>query len=257
MSEITLNGQKAEAKAGQTVLDVARQHGVFIPTLCFHPGLGPYGACRLCLVEIRAGFRPGLVSSCAFPAMDGLVVETDSPVVKTGRKLVAELLLARAPQSQEIRTLTKTLGVETTDLPQKDELCILCGRCVRACKALGVDAISFVQRGAKRHVAVPFHKPSEQCMACQACVTVCPTGAIKAKITPRDVEMVEWQTRQTIQRCADCGKPFVTERQQVRVDNIVNVDHQPRGALCPQCRRRETARDMASILTVRYGHHLR
>lgn len=246
MPEITLNGRLLEAEAGQTVLEVARRYGISIPTLCHHPGLGPYGACRLCLVEIKEGFRRGLVSSCTLPAMDGLVVETDSLMVKSGRKLVAELLLARAPQSTEIRALASGLGVEATDIPLKDELCILCGRCVRACSALGINAVSFVRRGVKRHVAVPFDKPSEQCIACQACVTVCPTGAIEAKITPGSVEIVEWQTHQTLQPCEVCGKPFVTGGQQARVDKIVEAYQQPRSSLCPRCRRMETAKDMAS-----------
>jgi bidirectional [NiFe] hydrogenase diaphorase subunit len=248
MPGITLNGQNVEVKAGQMVLEVARRSGVFIPTLCHHPGLGPYGACRLCLVEIKEGLRAGLSASCALPAVDGLMVETDSPLVRDGRKLVAELLLARAPASREILAIAQSLGVESTDFPKKNELCILCGRCVRACKALGVHAISFVERGARRHVAVPFDKPSAQCMACQACVAVCPTGAIKARVTPTDVEMLEWRTLQPLQRCTVCGEPFVTGRQQARVDGIVNAcQHQPRGGLCPRCRRRETARDVASI----------
>lgn len=253
MPEITLNGRLLEVRGAQTVLEVARQYAVWVPTLCHHPGLGPYGACRLCLVEIKEGFRPGLISSCTLPAMDGLVVETDSLMVKNGRKLVAELLLARASESKEIRTIAQSLGVEATDIPRKDELCILCGRCVRACKALGVNAISFVRRGVKRHVAVPFDKPSEQCIACQACVTVCPTGAIKAKVTPHDIEMVEWQTHQTLQRCTGCAKPFVTGGQQTRVDKIVEASHQPRGTLCPRCRRLETAKDVASTSEARHA----
>jgi formate hydrogenlyase subunit 6/NADH:ubiquinone oxidoreductase subunit I len=186
--------------------------------------------------------------------MDGLVVETASPLVRDGRKLVAELLLARAPQSEEIRTLAHSLGVTTTDFPDKNELCILCGRCVRACKALGINAISFVRRGAKRRVAVPFDKPSQQCMACQACVTVCPTGAIHARITPNTVEMVEWQTHEVLQRCMACAKPFVPGRQQLRVDTILEAHHQPRGGLCPPCRRRETAKNVAAAPEAYYRH---
>jgi len=245
MPEIMINGQPLVASAGQTVLEVARQYGLWIPTLCHHQGLGPYGACRLCLVEIKAGFRPGLASSCTLPAMEDLVVETDSLTVKNARKLVAELLLARAPESREVRAIARSLGVDGTDIRPGNELCVLCGRCVRACKVLGVHAISFARRGVRRCVAVPFDKPSEQCMACQACVVVCPTGAIQATITPHEVEMVTWRTHQVLQRCAICQKPFVTSGQQRQVDKIVEAGHQPRGALCPRCRRQETAQDMA------------
>ncbi len=254
MPGILLNGQKVAVDAGQTVLTVARQLGVFIPSLCYHPGLGPYAACRLCLVELKAGMRKGLMASCALPALDGLVVETDSLMVREGRKLVMELLLARAPESREIQTLAKNLGVEATDLPHQDELCILCGRCVRACKALGVNAIAFVGRGTKRRVTVPFDKPSGQCIACQACVSVCPTGAIKAKITPQEVEMVTWHTHQAMRRCTDCDQTFVTERQQAHVDKIIEAGHQPHGTLCPQCRRRMAANQLASIPETHYGH---
>jgi bidirectional [NiFe] hydrogenase diaphorase subunit len=247
MSEIKLNGRKMRAEAGQTVLDVARQNGFYIPTLCYHPGLGAYGACRLCLVEVKAGFRPGLASSCSLPATDGLEAETDSPDVLEARRLVAELLLARAPESKEIRAIAASLGVESTDIPRKSELCILCGRCVRACKALGVNAISFVQRGGKRRVAVPFFKPSEACIACQACVAVCPTGAIRAMITPQAVEIVEWQAHQTLERCAGCGKPFVTKGQRTRVEQVVDPNGLHGGDLCPRCRRIKMAGLVVSI----------
>lgn len=247
MFEITLNGQTRQVQSGQTVLEVARQEGIFIPTLCHHPGLGLYGACRLCLVEIKAGFRLGLTASCALPALPGLVVETDSPLVQEGRKLVAGLLLARASGSAEIRTLAKSLGVESTDFPTKNELCILCGRCVRACRALGINAISFVERGGKRRVAVPFDRPSKQCIACQACLSVCPTGAIRAKVTPEAVEMEEWHTRQPLQRCTGCGKRFVTERQRARVEALVETGAHDRSDLCSACRRRQIAQDMVSF----------
>jgi bidirectional [NiFe] hydrogenase diaphorase subunit len=246
MSEIILNGRHMEAGDGQTVLDVARKNGVHIPTLCHHPGLGPYGACRLCLIEVKKGSRPGLTSSCSLPATDGLVAETDSPAVIEARKLVVGLLLARASESKEIRAIATSLGAEAIGAPKKDELCILCGRCVRACKALGVNAIAFAGRGGKRRVTAPFDKPSAQCMACLACVTICPTGAIKAKITPWDVEVVQWRTRLMFQRCIGCGKPFVTERQRDLVDRIVASAQQPCGELCSRCRRLRTAGRMAS-----------
>jgi NADH:ubiquinone oxidoreductase subunit F (NADH-binding) len=133
------------------------------------------------------------------------------------------------------------LGTSLSTFSGKDELCILCGRCVRACEALGVSAISFAGRGAKRRVAVPFDRPSQQCMACQACVAVCPTGAISAKVTPTDVEMVEWLTHLALERCTVCGDPFVTDREKARVDAVVGTARQPLGGLCPRCRRLQTA----------------
>jgi len=248
MPEITMNGSTVEVVPDESVLDVARRQGVFIPTLCHHAGLGAYGACRLCLVEVESGFRPGLTASCALPALDGLVVDTDSPMVREGRKLVAELLLARAPNAPEIRSLASSLGVTGTDLSTKDETCILCGRCVRACKALGLEAVSFAFRGSKRKVMSPFDRTSETCIACQACVTVCPTGAVTSKITPDAVEMVEWHTRQELHRCPSCGKRFVTPRMQTRLHQMTPDDQHARTSLCPSCRRRDTAGDQTSAV---------
>ncbi|OQX14311.1 MAG: hypothetical protein BWK76_14865 [Desulfobulbaceae bacterium A2] len=246
MPDIILNGRAIRTEPDQTVLEAARTQGVFIPTLCHHPGLPPSGACRLCLVEVKAGFRPGLAASCALPSLDGLVVETESPAVVAGRRLVMELLLARAPESGEIRALAARLGVERTPFPPKNELCILCGRCVRTCHALGIDAIAFVQRGAQRRVAVPFDKPSAQCIACQACVAVCPTGAVHAKITATAVELVEWHSSQPLRRCAGCNRPFVSEGLKNRSDAIAQPHLLPPGALCPACRRRATAAAQAA-----------
>ncbi|MBI4776381.1 MAG: (2Fe-2S)-binding protein [Deltaproteobacteria bacterium] len=246
MPEITMNGSTVKVAPDESVLDVARRQGVFIPTLCHHAGLGLYGACRLCLVEVKSGFRPGLTSSCSLPALNGLVVDTDTPMVREGRRLVAELLLARAPNAPEIRSLASSLGVTGTDLPTKDETCILCGRCVRACRALGLEAVSFAFRGAKREVMSPFDRTSETCIACQACITVCPTGAVTSKVTPDAVEMVEWHTRQELHRCPSCGKRFVTPRMQTRLHQMTPDDQHARTSLCPSCRRRDTAGDQTS-----------
>jgi bidirectional [NiFe] hydrogenase diaphorase subunit len=246
MPEIVINGRQIAAEAGATVLETARRHSIMIPTLCHHPGLEAYGACRLCLVEVREGFRPGLTSSCTLPAMDGLVVETETEPVKEGRRLVAELLLARAPDSKEIKALAASLGVTGTDLSLRDERCILCGRCVRACRALGVNAIGFAFRGMDRRVTVPFDKTSERCLTCQACLSVCPTGAITAKIGKDTVEMVEWHTRQDLAACSSCGKHYIPPRQHDYLFEKASPDHLPRIDLCPACRRRQTARDTAS-----------
>jgi bidirectional [NiFe] hydrogenase diaphorase subunit len=251
MPEIMINGRRIPVEAGATVLETARRHNITIPTLCHHPGLEAYGACRLCLVDVRQGFRPGLTSSCVLPAMDGLVVETETEAVKEGRRLVAELLLARAPDSKEIKALAAGLGVTGTDLSLRDERCILCGRCVRACRALGVHAIGFAFRGMDRRVTVPFDKTSDHCLACQACLSVCPTGAITAKIGRDAVEMVEWHTRQDLAACSACGKPYTTTRHHAYLFEKAPPDHLPRTDLCPACRRRRAASDKASLPVMR------
>ena len=185
---VTVDGRTAQVAPGTTVLEAARQMGIAIPTLCHYRGLSPYGACRVCLVEIETARGPKLVASCSQPAEDRLVVRTDTEAVQEARRTVVELLLAEAPQSRELAELAASLGVPSTPLPAAAEgKCILCGLCVRTCDELmGRRAISMFGRGGVRQVRTAFGEPTEQCQACGACAFVCPTGAIDlATITRR------------------------------------------------------------------------
>ena len=177
---ITIDGRATTAAADATILDAARQMGVSIPTLCHYRGLSPYGACRICLVEIDTLRGPRQVASCSYPVEDGLVVRTGTEAVRESRRTVLELLLAEAPQSQELAQLAAELGVSSTPLEKAAEgKCILCGLCVRTCNDLMArGAISMFGRGGKRRVSTAFRESSDQCQACGACVFVCPTGAV-------------------------------------------------------------------------------
>ncbi|MCK4472016.1 MAG: (2Fe-2S)-binding protein, partial [Anaerolineae bacterium] len=180
MIPVTIDGQSVEVEEGATILEVAHQLGIHIPALCHHPALEPYGACRLCTVEITYGGWSRLVTSCNYPIRWEIEVQTASEKVLKGRKLLAELLLARCPNVPKVRELAASLGVTEVRFEPHDELCYLCGLCVRVCKELiGQSAISFVGRGVDRQVGPPFLKFSDACIACGACAFVCPTGAIK------------------------------------------------------------------------------
>jgi len=180
MIEVTIDGLPIAVQEDTTVLQAAQQLGISIPTLCHHPALEPYGACRLCTVEITVGGRSRLVTSCNYPIRTEMEVQTASPRVLRGRKMLAELLLARCPGVPAIQQLAADLGVTGVRFAAGDELCYLCGLCVRTCRELiGQSAISFVGRGVDRQVGPPFLKFSDDCIACGACVFVCPTGAIK------------------------------------------------------------------------------
>ena len=162
------------------MLEAARALEIEIPTLCHREGIQPYGACRLCTVEITDGNRTTLQASCCYPVKDGLVVRTDAPAVVEGRKLLFQLLLARCPEVPAVRELAELWGVHETPFTPKNEDCVLCGLCVRACAELvGAEAIAFSGRGTSRNVATPFGFPSEACLACGACTYVCPTGRIQ------------------------------------------------------------------------------
>ena len=180
MIEVIIDGQSMQVEEGTTILEAAGKLGIAIPTLCHHRALEPYGACRLCTVEITQGGRTRLVTSCNYPIRQEIQVQTASPRVLAGRKMLAELLLARCANAPEIRDFAASLGVTKTRFRPQDELCYLCGLCVRVCSELiGQSAISFVGRGGDREVGPPFLRFSDDCIACGACAFVCPTGAIK------------------------------------------------------------------------------
>ena len=103
MATLKIDGKKITAPEGATILEAARQHEIQIPTLCSNEALKPYGACRLCIVEVSKNGRTAIETSCTYPAEDGLEVKTDSARVREGRKLVIELYLARCPNVKIIR----------------------------------------------------------------------------------------------------------------------------------------------------------
>jgi len=178
--KLTINGTEHEFEEGKTVLECVESVGLKIPTLCHHKALRPYGACRLCLVEISQNGRSKIESSCTYPALDNLKVQTDSERVSKARKAMIELQLALCPDSKTIQQIAEEYGVKETRLKKKNEDCFLCGLCVRMCQErMGINAISFAQRGSKRTVTPPFDKHSDVCQVCGTCAYICPTERIK------------------------------------------------------------------------------
>jgi glycine cleavage system H lipoate-binding protein/ferredoxin len=177
---INLDGREVRARSGSTVLETAREAGVRIPTLCYHEGLGSYQACRICTVEVRQNGRTRLQASCSLPVSEGMEILTSSDRVNEGRRLLVELILARSPGTKAVIDLARELGVGGSEFSPRDEDCILCGLCVRACEyIMGVGAIGFSGRGVFRKVDAPFGELTETCRACGACTYVCPTGKMQ------------------------------------------------------------------------------
>ncbi len=195
MVELNIDGSDVRVEDGGTILDAARAVGVKIPTLCHHEALAPYGACRVCLVEIEKkgwGGKTKLVAACTCTAENGLIVHTKSEKTMKARRVVIGLLLARAPEAEVLKSLAQEYGIaaESEDktavyLFEKSSKgrptnCILCGLCVRICaEFVGMKSTSFSRRGTKREVTTPFGKVSDTCIGCGACAYLCPTQAIR------------------------------------------------------------------------------
>lgn len=210
MISLTIDGRRIEAAEGSTILEVAREHGIEIPTLCYHEALEPYGGCRLCVVELETPRGPRLVASCVYPAEEGAVVKTNSEMVQASRRMTVELLLAAAPHARVIQELAAGMGVEEPRVTLGDNDCILCGLCVRACaEIVGAKAISLVHRGFSKEVSPPFEIGSNACIGCTTCVFICPTGAIKLQDVLSTRSVHEWTSEFQARACKICGDRYL------------------------------------------------
>lgn len=183
MSEINLqiDGKDVKATEGMTILEAAKSAGIGIPTLCHHEKLEPYGACRICTVEVASGGWTKLVASCLYPVEDGLIVRTRTEKVDRIRKMILELLLAHAPDAWELERLAKVYGADKDRFEKEASFCIHCGLCVRYCAEVkGEHAVGFVDRGTRREICFIPEVASKVCRDCKECFPLCPTSALQA-----------------------------------------------------------------------------
>lgn len=241
MVTLTIDGREIQAEEGKAVLEVARENGIDILALCHHEEVSPYGACRLCMVEIttRRGHRR-LVTSCLYPVEEGIVVKTDTERVRKVRHIVVELLLARCPDSEVIQDLARKLGVNGKRFRPEEgnRKCILCALCNRVCQeVVGVSAISLANRGVDRRMTTPFNDFSEVCIGCGSCAYVCPTKAISFEDVgdTRTVVMPHVTMEFKLKKCAECGKYWAPERQIAYIAKVAGLSLEDFEA-CPDCR---------------------
>lgn len=205
--EVTLNGEQVHGRPGMTILELAREKGVDIPTLCYHPDLTPAGVCRLCVVEVE-GWRT-LVPSCQTPLSPGMVIRTHSAKVVAARRMLLELVLASHPDvclvcdkgnRCELRQVAGSLGIILPRLRMKRHYhaaedasqhvvrdlskCILCRRCIRACheiKKADILAMGYQGFGCKVIAGRDQALDAEVCQSCDVCLSVCPVGALQRR----------------------------------------------------------------------------
>ena len=183
MSEILLQIDEKDVKAseGMTVLEAAQTVEISIPTLCHHEKLDPYGACRICTVEVETGGRTSLVAACIFPVAQDLVVRTRSEKIDQTRKTLLELMLAHAPDSPALLELAQEYGADKDRFEKEPSFCILCGLCVRYCAEVKkANAIGFIDRGPNREINFIPEIASKECWNCKECFPLCPTSYVQA-----------------------------------------------------------------------------
>ena len=196
---VTVDGEPVEVAPGATVLEAVRAAGGAVPTLCFDERQAPFGACRICLVGVAGA--PGPVPACTTPCRDGMEVNTLDHTARRVARTVVELVLSELPEPPaphtELAAVARSFAVTVsrwsgaTHVPKHDdrhpylafqhELCISCGRCVRACDEVqGAFALTATGRGFHANVAAGLDAGfrNSTCVSCGACADTCPTGAI-------------------------------------------------------------------------------
>ncbi len=261
---LSIDGKEIRVPENMTILDAARENGIRIPTLCHHPALSSWGGCRICVVEVDKA--PRLVASCVMPVREGMEVVTSNQRILESRRTILEFLFAErnhycmfCAQSGdcELQSLAYELGMDHLTVPPSfkefpvdatnpymaldHNRCILCGRCVRACKELaGNSVLNYQNRGARTLVCKDLNEPTadSSCDASGVCLQVCPTGAIYHRLRPHQAVLGKKGPLRVVQtRCPVCGLLCETqctlrEENLIRIDGALSTKRPDRGQLC-------------------------
>ena len=204
-----IDGQPVEGKEGGNILEVALDTGIEVPHLCYNESVKPYGACRLCLVEVSRKGRSRMTTSCTYPVQEGIEVFTQTEKVLRARRMIIELILAMCPGDREIQEMAVEMGVKEVRFKREEKDCILCGLCARVCdEVVGAHAIQFASRGDRREMIPPFAEEAMNCIACGACVVACPVDVIKMKEEGDQRTIVRWNRTLKMKQCKVCGNYY-------------------------------------------------
>ncbi len=224
---VTVDGKKVEVAMGATILDATKAAGARVPTLCHDNKLHPFGACRVCLVEVEGTPRK-FTPSCTTPATDNMVVKTMTPSLIEARRMVLELLLIKHPLdcpvcdkagACQLQDLVHEYGLgqsrfdaekgylppdlESAVIERNISRCILCGKCVRICdEQNAVGEWAFTRRGTRARISTDFDRPLD-CEFCGECVEICPVGALTTRQFKYKAR--SWNLEETASVCNYCG----------------------------------------------------
>lgn len=241
--QLTIDGQRVTARPGQTLLEVAREHDWYVPSLCYHPKVGQAGLCRSCVAEVEG--MDGLQTTCTMEVRDAMVVHTDTELVLEARKMNVDLMLSagvhdcltcEATGQCELQDAAYRLGIDRPSFPLDEERlpldyssefivrdpnkCIHCFRCIRGCNNLVVnEVLDMGYRGDKSIVICDTDVPmgTSSCVHCGECVQLCPTGALTEKKAVGAGRV--WELDRVRTTCPYCGVGCQLE---VHVDRAAN-----------------------------------